>query len=71
MKKQIVAGIIIALIVAVGVVFILGLDLEPENTFDNEGRYDMTVFDDMGVLYANRSDIAHWNNAYSESDACP
>ena len=71
MKKQVVAGIIIALIVAVGVVFILGLDLEPEDTFDNEGRYDMTIFDDMGVLYANRSDIAHWNNAYSESDVCP
>jgi hypothetical protein len=71
MKKQCVAGVIIALVVAVGVVFILGFDLEPEDTFDNEGRYDMTIFDDMGVLYANRSDIAHWNNAYSESDACP
>jgi hypothetical protein len=71
MKKQVIAGIIIALVVAVGVVFILGLDLEPEDTFDNEGRYDSTVLNDMGVIYSNQSDIAHWNNGYSESDECP
>ncbi|MHA2358805.1 MAG: peptidoglycan DD-metalloendopeptidase family protein [Candidatus Thorarchaeota archaeon] len=71
MKKQIVAGFVIALVVAVGVIFILGFDSEPEDMFDNEGLYDMTIFNDMGVLYANRSHIAHWNNGYSESDACP
>ncbi len=71
MKKQIVAGIVIALVVAVGVVFILGHNLEPEDTFDNEGRYDSTILDDMGVIYENQSDITHWNNGYSESDNCP
>lgn len=71
MKKRIVAGIIIALVVAVGVVFILGLDLESEDTFDNEGRYDSTVLNSMGVIYDNQSDIAHWNNGYSESTNCP
>jgi hypothetical protein len=71
MKKKIVAGIIIALVVAVGVVFILGLDQEPEDAFDNEGRYDSTILNNMGVIYNNKSDIAHWNNGYSESDVCP
>ena len=71
MKKQIVAGIIIALVVAVGIVFILGLDQEPEDTFDNEGRYDSTVLNNMGVIYANQSDIMAWNNGFSGSDVCP
>jgi len=71
MKKQIVAGIIIALVVAVGVVFLLGFDPEPEDTFDNEGRYDSTVLNNMGVIYENRSDIMAWNNGYSETDVCP
>ena len=73
MNKQVCAiGIIIVLAVAVGVVFLLGMDPSGgDPPFDNEGRYDMTIFDDMGVLYANQSDIAHWNNGYSESDACP
>jgi hypothetical protein len=71
MKKKIVAGIIIALVVAVGVAFILGLDQEPEDAFDNEGRYDSTILNNMGVIYNNKSDIAHWNNGYSESDVCP
>jgi hypothetical protein len=71
MKKQIVAGIIIALVVAVGVVFLLGFDPEPEDTFDNEGRYDSTVLNNMGVIYANQSDILAWNNGYSETDVCP
>jgi hypothetical protein len=70
MRKQLcVLGVVVLLVVAVGVVFLLGMD--NDITFDNEDRYDMTIFDDMGVLYANRSDIAHWNNGYSESDTCP
>ena len=72
MKKQVVAGIIISLVVVVGVIFILGLDLqEVEETFDNEGRYDSTILSNMGVIYSNQSDIAHWNDGYSESDSCP
>ncbi|MHA2178577.1 MAG: M23 family metallopeptidase [Candidatus Thorarchaeota archaeon] len=70
-KKVCAIGIIVVIAVAVGVVFILGMDQHGDPPFDNEGRYDMTVFDDMGVLYANQSDIAHWNNGYSESDVCP
>ena len=71
MKKQIIVGIIIALVVAVGVVFLLGFNPEPEDTFDNEGRYDSTVLNNMGVIYANQSDILAWNNGYSETDVCP
>ena len=73
MKKQVcVVGIVAILVVAVGVVFILGLDLQENvDTFDNEGRYDSTVLNDMGVIYTNQSDIVYWNDGYSESDACP
>jgi murein DD-endopeptidase MepM/ murein hydrolase activator NlpD len=73
MKKQVcVVGIVVILVVAVGVVFILGLDM-PENDvpFDNGGRYDSTVLNNMGVIYSNQSDIASWYEGYSESDACP
>lgn len=65
-------GIVIIIAVAVGVVFILGMDqVEEDPPFDNEGRYDSTILNNMGVIYSNQSDIEHWNNGYSESDACP
>ncbi len=71
MKKQVcVVGILVILAVAVGAVYILGLN-EGTGSFDNEGRYDSTVLNNMGVIYSNQSDIAHWNNGYSESDVCP
>ena len=44
---------------------------EEEGLFDNEGRYDSSNLDYMGVIYTNRSDILNWNGGYSESDACP
>jgi hypothetical protein len=71
--KQVCAiGIVVILTVAVGVVFLLGLDQPTgDPPFDNEGRYDSTVLNYMGVIYDNQSDIAHWNNGYSESDSCP
>ncbi|MHA1909725.1 MAG: hypothetical protein ACW98Y_20675 [Candidatus Thorarchaeota archaeon] len=72
MRKQVfVVGVLVLLVVAVGVVYLLGTDGEIETTFDNEGRYDSTILNNMGVIYSNQSDIAHWNNGYSESDACP
>ncbi|MGY5865549.1 MAG: hypothetical protein RTV41_13185, partial [Candidatus Thorarchaeota archaeon] len=73
MNKQACAiGIIVVIVVAVGVVFILGMD-EPggDPPFDNEGRYDSTILNNMGVIYENRSDILAWNNGYSETDVCP
>ena len=39
--------------------------------FDNEGRYNSTLLDNMGVIYSNQSDIAFWNNGYSETNNCP
>ncbi len=73
MRKQVcVVGIVAILVVAVGIVFILGLDLQEDvDTFDNDGRYDSTVLNGMGVIYTNQSDIVYWNDGYSESDACP
>jgi len=71
MNKQVCAiGIIVVL--AVGVVFLLGMDPSGgDPPFDNEGRYDSTILDNMGVIYVNRSDILAWNNGYSETDVCP
>ncbi|MFX1484626.1 MAG: M23 family metallopeptidase [Promethearchaeota archaeon] len=72
MNRKICAiGFVVVLIIAVGVVFLLGMEQPEEAPFDNEGRYDSTILDSMGVIYGNQSDIAHWNDGYSESDACP
>jgi murein DD-endopeptidase MepM/ murein hydrolase activator NlpD len=69
-RKVCAIGMVVLIVVAVGVLFILGM--EPEDPpFDSEGRYDSTVFNNMGVIYSNRSHIEHWNNGYSESDVCP
>lgn len=73
MKKQACVVGIILIVAIVGGIFILGGlnggdNIEP---FDNEGRYDSTLLSNMGVIYDNRSDIAHWNNGYSETDECP
>ncbi|MGY5881531.1 MAG: hypothetical protein RTV31_14870, partial [Candidatus Thorarchaeota archaeon] len=42
-----------------------------EDLFDNEGRYDSTNLNYMGVIYSNRTDILNWNGGYSESTNCP
>jgi hypothetical protein len=39
--------------------------------FNNGGRYDASVLDDMGVVYTNRSDIHAFNEGYSASVNCP
>jgi murein DD-endopeptidase MepM/ murein hydrolase activator NlpD len=73
MRKQIcVVGLILIITVAAGVLYLGSLPrgdyIEP---FDNEGRYDSTNLNNMGVIYSNQSDIASWYEGYSESDACP
>ena len=80
MKKgaKIALGIILSLvIIAVGIMgYKIIEDLlredgwfEPE--FDNEGRYDDSVLNNMTVIYESQSDIVAWNEGYSESTACP
>ena len=64
-------AIILILVTGVAVLFLLGHDQQGDLPFDNGGRYDSTVLSNMGVIYDNQSDIAHWNDGYSESDACP
>jgi hypothetical protein len=73
MRKWVyVLGVVVILAVAVAVVYTLNNDpSESDDPFDNEGRYDSTALDNMGVIYSNRSDIAFWNDGYSETDACP
>ena len=73
MKKQACIVVIILVVAVVAGVLILGDFDEGDNVepFDDEGRYDSTILDNMGVIYANRSDILAWNNGYSETDACP
>lgn len=73
MKKQAcIVGIILVVAVVAGVLYLGSLPegdyVEP---FDNEGRYNSTILNNMGVLYSNQSDITHWNNGYSETDQCP
>jgi murein DD-endopeptidase MepM/ murein hydrolase activator NlpD len=77
MKKATCA--IIGIIIVIGAAAILymqndGTSNNPnggENLFDNEGRYDSSNLNYMGVIYTNRSDILNWNGGYSESTNCP
>jgi len=39
--------------------------------FDNEGRYDSSNLNYMGVIYTDQADILGWNGGYSESNNCP
>ncbi|MBN2228562.1 MAG: M23 family metallopeptidase [Candidatus Thorarchaeota archaeon] len=70
MKK---ATIILIMLVIIGgfAVVLYQMHEINENTFDTGGRYDPSVLDYMGVIYANRSDIEGFNEGYSGSTACP
>jgi murein DD-endopeptidase MepM/ murein hydrolase activator NlpD len=76
MQKRTWAIVMVILVVA-GIVLSLqfgGNSHEPEDEedlFDNEGRYDSSNLNYMGVIYSNRSDILNWNGGYSESTDCP
>ena len=70
-SKTCVVVIVLILVAGVGAIFLLGQNEHEEPPFDNGGRYDSTILNNMGVIYDNRSDIGHWNDGYSESDACP
>jgi hypothetical protein len=64
--------IILGVIVAGGLMLLmipqwLGYDI----FFDNGGRYDASVLDDMGVIYANRPDNYGFREGYSSSASCP
>ena len=71
-KRACIVGIILVVAAVAGVLYLGSLPagdyVEP---FDNEGRYDSTILNNMGVIYSNQSDIAFWNEGYSESDICP
>ena len=70
-KRICVGGVLILLVATAGIIYLLGSNDIIGNTFDNEGRYDSTILNFMGVIYDNQSDIAHFNDGYSESDNCP
>ena len=74
-KKSAIVVLLVLIIAAVGLYLHFKTDSnEPngeENLFDNEGRYDSSNLDYMGVIYTNQSDILNWNGGYSESTACP
>ncbi|MGY5860426.1 MAG: hypothetical protein RTU63_13735 [Candidatus Thorarchaeota archaeon] len=71
-KQACVVGIILVVAVVAGVLYLGDYFFEEDGeTFDNEGRYDSTILNNMGVIYANQSDIMAWNNGYSETDVCP
>ena len=70
-RRECIACLMVLLVAAVGVIYLLSSPNENDNSFDSEGRYDSSILNDMGVIYANPSDIEHWNNGYSESENCP
>jgi hypothetical protein len=70
MRKRAVILIVILIVGLVGF-FVIQEGFIDRLFFDTEGRYDPAQLNDMGVIYANRSDIAYYNEGYSESDSCP
>ncbi|MBE0526029.1 M23 family metallopeptidase [Candidatus Thorarchaeota archaeon] len=72
MKKQAcIVGLILVIAAVAAIIYFGDIDLGIVDPFDNEGRYDSTILNNMGVIYSNQSDIAHWNNGYSDTDQCP
>ena len=72
MKKQAcVVGLILIIAAAAAAIYFGDFEVGEVDAFDNEGRYDSTVLNNMGVIYSNQSDIMAWNNGYSETDVCP
>ena len=70
--KKATTAILLLVIISIGfAVYLLQEEPFNDNLFDNEGRYDSSVLDNMGVVYSNRSDILAFNGGYSESDNCP
>jgi murein DD-endopeptidase MepM/ murein hydrolase activator NlpD len=70
MRKR---AILLILLIVVGTVAAIMIQQGFFNRFffDTEGRYNPSVLNDMGVIYSNRSDIASYNEGYSESNSCP
>lgn len=77
MQKRTIALLMLGLVIAAS--FLLYFHFREDSNgpngtngeFDNEGRYDSSNLDYMGVIYTNRSDILNWNGGYSESTDCP
>ncbi|TFG21088.1 MAG: M23 family metallopeptidase [Promethearchaeota archaeon] len=82
MKKGAKIALVTILILVVPSVGLLGYKIihdllsDDENgwfnpPFDNEGRYDDSVLNNMTVIYESQSDIVAWNEGFSASDVCP
>jgi len=76
MQKRTCAITMVMLVIIAGVVLSLQFgsnshETNGEDIFDNEGRYDSSNLNYMGVIYSNRSNILNWNGGYSESTSCP
>jgi murein DD-endopeptidase MepM/ murein hydrolase activator NlpD len=76
MKTKTCAIIVFMLVIVAGVILYMQYNGSLNGptgggSFDNEGRYDSSNLNYMGVIYTNRSDILSWNGGYSESTNCP
>lgn len=73
MKKGAKIALIIILALAIPTLGILGYKLIPDllPSFDNEGRYDDSILNNMTVIYESQSNIFASNEGYSESVVCP
>jgi len=70
-RKICVVLIILILVSGIGALFLLGSHEPDDDVFDNGGRYDSTILNNMGVIYTDQSNITYFNDGYSESDSCP
>jgi len=68
------SAILVLVIVIIAAVFLYKQNEDNSNDpplFDNEGRYDSSNLNYMGVIYTDQADILGWSGGYSESDSCP
>ncbi|HME53147.1 MAG TPA: peptidoglycan DD-metalloendopeptidase family protein [Candidatus Lokiarchaeia archaeon] len=70
-KAKIAIAVAIIIVVTSGITFIAVYSQFNDIFFNNGGRYDSSVLNDMGVIYTNRTDIHAFREGYSTSAACP
>jgi len=73
MQKKTCAILVVMIVVIAAVVLYTQNEGDPFNPshFDNEGRYDSSNLNYMGVIYTDQADILSWNQGYGESTNCP
>jgi len=73
MQKKTCAVLVLMIVIIAAVVLYMQYrgNSNDLSLFDNEGRYDSSNLDYMGVIYTDQADILSWNQGYSDSTSCP